>query len=37
VNKLAMTAFRKRVENLLAGADMRRARGAMGLTQAQAA
>jgi HTH-type transcriptional regulator/antitoxin MqsA len=36
-NKRAMTAFRKRAEGLLTGAEMREARRAMGLTQAQAA
>ncbi|WP_440995030.1 type II toxin-antitoxin system MqsA family antitoxin [Arhodomonas sp. SL1] len=36
-NKRAMIAFRKRAEGLLTGAEMRQARRAMGLTQAQAA
>lgn len=36
-NKRAMTAFRKYTDGLLTGAEMRDARRAMGLTQAQAA
>lgn len=36
-NKRAMTAFRKRAEGLLTGAEMREARCTLGLTQAQAA
>lgn len=36
-NKRTMTAFRKRAEGLLTGTEMRQARRAMGLTQAQAA
>ncbi|PYF99754.1 HTH-type transcriptional regulator/antitoxin MqsA [Thioalkalivibrio sp. ALE21] len=36
-NKRAVVAFRKRVDGLLTGEEMRAAREAMGLTQAQAA
>lgn len=36
-NKRAMTAFRKRADGLLTGSEMRQARQALNLTQAQAA
>ncbi|MCG5513998.1 type II toxin-antitoxin system MqsA family antitoxin [Ectothiorhodospira shaposhnikovii] len=37
MNKRAVITFRKRVDGLLTGAEMRAARASMGLTQAQAA